>query len=114
MWATRHRFEPITFKLDKFTEMRVRAEVNPDAAERLPASCRHPSTILGLTPAKVPLGRRGLCGAATTILLAARDIREVDPVGNWDAIVFAEAGSRRWQRTRPSGFWLRAASGICS
>jgi hypothetical protein len=34
-------------------------------AERLQASCHHPSTILGLTPAKVPLRRRSLCGAAT-------------------------------------------------
>jgi hypothetical protein len=26
--GTRHRFEPITFKLDKFTEMQVRAKMN--------------------------------------------------------------------------------------
>ena len=38
-------------------------------AERLQASCHHPSTISGLTPAKVPLRRRSLCGAATTSFL---------------------------------------------
>ena len=35
-------------------------------AERLRANCHHPSTISGLTSAKVPLRRRSLCGAATT------------------------------------------------
>jgi hypothetical protein len=59
-------------------------------AERLQASCRHPSTILGLTPAKAPLKRRSLCGAATTSSLKRATSREFDPVGNWDAIVFSE------------------------
>ena len=38
--GTRHRFEPITFKLDKFTEMQVRAKVNPDAEYSTPLKRR--------------------------------------------------------------------------
>ena len=58
--------------------------------ERLQESCRHPSTISGLTPAKVSLRQRGLCGAATTSFLRRATSASFDPVGDWDAIVFSE------------------------
>ena len=65
----------------------------------MPASCRHPSTFLGLTPAKVPLGRRGLFGATATSSLWRETSPRSTQVANWYAIVFPEAGRSRWQRT---------------
>jgi hypothetical protein len=43
--GNRHRFESITFKLDKFTQMQVRAKVNPDAKYSTPL--KHRSSISG-------------------------------------------------------------------
>ena len=59
-------------------------------AERLQANCRHPSTISGLTPAKAPLRRRSLCGAAMTSTSGRATSASLTGVGNWDAIVFSE------------------------
>ena len=52
----------IRYRLPEYPKV---LDVGAVQVERLQASCHHPSTISGLTPANVSLRRRGLCGAAT-------------------------------------------------
>jgi hypothetical protein len=44
-WATCRRLEPITFKLDKFTEMQFRAKANPDAEDPAPLTHRSDASV---------------------------------------------------------------------
>ena len=59
-------------------------------AERLQASCHHPSTTSGLATSESAIEAAQSLWGGDDILFAARDIREFDPVGDWDAIVFSE------------------------